>query len=64
MVDEQAAVCATQNYALALQGEERNVGYHGRLPKEKGQSTTQSPGTSPPYEVRLRRMNHSVFSAD
>lgn len=41
-MDEQAAVCATQNHALALQGEKRNVGYHGRLAKEKGQPTTQS----------------------
>ena len=41
-MDEQAAVCATQNYALVLQGEKRNVGYHGRLPKGKGQPTTQS----------------------
>jgi len=31
-----------QNYALVLQGEKRNVGYHGRLPKGKGQPTTQS----------------------
>jgi hypothetical protein len=34
-MDEQATVCTTQDYALALQGEKRNAGYHGRLPKEK-----------------------------
>lgn len=34
-MDEQATVCATQGYALALQGEKREAVHHGRLFKER-----------------------------
>jgi hypothetical protein len=34
-MDEQATVCTTQDYALALHGDKLHAGYHGRLPKEK-----------------------------
>jgi hypothetical protein len=61
-MNRQPTVCATHDYALALQGEKRNVAYYRRLPRGKGQPTTQS-WDNPLYEVRLRKRSHNIYSA-
>jgi len=54
-----------QNYALVLQGEKRNVGYHGRLPKGKGQPTTQSWAQSAMWgEIAKNEPQHLLSRTD